>query len=882
VNDGYFYGDGLNNRFFIMRKRENGQAVETRADVRTLDPSFRIANRIYSADTPGLIFVIVQNSSSEFYLLKSSDGGATVKKVFAFGEGNGPQGTNVQNVRMLRGLLELERDIPSGGGKGTLYIGEYNFNKTRIPGSINDRIRIMKSTDNGDTWVKVVEWNTNGQNQIGHIHAMKQDPYTGEIYICIGDSDTSLGIVKWDGSSQWPDNRTMTQLSSIHGFKVLTGKQRYRSCDILFGENYFYSFADTQLDNNPTGSESGIWKGAKDFSSFTRVDNQIYDYDPMHIGWLGEKIGNTFIFTTAREYVTPAYAWKELNTQVYISNDGEHWKVTGSLGWRDKNDPTSTAYTPNVFSYNNKLYIDCADGAGFSATIRCEVRADSNPGDGPVSLHPVYFLGKWNTAGNDSNPGNNADSPKASLGSLLASVWMTSGARIRVSSGTFKEQGIVADWSHPYFPGRGSVTIEGKGMDSTRFNGQGPGKPSGIRIDTSLTSSNRETPFVMKDLEFSVPASTGTDHRNYVIDITDAYVRTIRCRIGNKGNDDSPLIRLKNNGANYASVKSIHDAGEKAGIFRTILSAEAASSFSFTNCFLINAYNALPVNHEHVDINLVFSTFYSIEKSAVILGNKFDRQPFIKNCLFSCGSAPVEDQSGIVETQIDYNYYSKPNINVTDGGHSPQAGKDPLFVDPAKGDFRIYANSPAANDGLLFKDIPDDITGKARHNPPSIGAFESINESATGIDNANENQTGNGSETGNGIGNETGSTTGNGTENGNTGGNETGSSNETGSTNENTDGGTPVDYNDSTGIDPPESQPDRIYPNPVTDILTIENNSEEISFVTIFDTSGKVWLKEKPSSRNFTLDFAGYQRGVYLIEVITSSNKIKRVKIIKK
>lgn len=847
VNDGYLYGDGLNTRAFIFRKRENGQAIERRADVTSLNPSFQIENRMYGTSIPGLIFILVKDNQDEHFLLKSSDGGATIKNVFAFGQGNGPGNTNTSNVRMLKGLLELGRDVPSGGGKGTLYIGEYNFNSKRIPGSINDRVRIMKSTDNGDTWTKVVEWNTNGASQVGHIHSIVQDPYTGEIYICTGDFGTDLGIIKWDGISEWTDNRTLPQISTMKGFKVFTGLQRYRTCDILFDENYFYTFADTQGINNPVGTESGIWRARKDFSSYTRVDNQIYSYDPMHIGWLGGKIGNTFIFTTAREYIDPSNAWKQLNTQVYTSTDGEHWSVSGVLGWRDFDNPALNKYPANIFAYNNKFYIDCYGGAGHSSTIQCVVNPNWDPQDGPVVLHPVYFLGKWNANGNDSNSGTNADLPKASLGNLMTGSRISQGSRIKISSGTFTVSGIDADWTVPVFKGRGSVVIEGRGMDSTKISGTGLVR-SGLRIDSAKTSTSSTIPFILKDLEFGVDSVYGSDHRNYVIDITGTYVRSVRCRIGNDQNDDSPLIHLKSPRARYVSLNSIHNAGKKTGIFRTILTADTVSSFSFTNCLIMNAYNAFLINHKNISVNIRFSTFYSIQNSAVITGTASNLQPYIMDCLFSCGSAPIDDRSGIIENQIDYNFYNKANINVTEGVHSPVTGKDPLFVDPAKGDFRVYADSPCANDGLFLADVTTDFTGKTRHNPPSIGAFECIDQ------NAPSNGTGNGNGSGNNTGNDT-INTGNGTGGNNGNGNPTGI------------------YNILT------SQV-KIYPNPVTDYLTIEAIGENLVSIIVIDINGKLYLKENAPSQMFTLDFTRYQKGMYIIEIITSSNT-RKVKIIK-
>ncbi|HEX2975793.1 MAG TPA: hypothetical protein VHO68_07640, partial [Bacteroidales bacterium] len=321
ANDNYLYGIDYRNPARIVRKLETGQLVETRGMINQADTGALEIARIYGTSTPGLIFVVASSASNNFILVRSADGGLTFEKVFVFGEGNNAGGTNSPNVRMLRGLLELTHDLPGGGGKGTLFIGEYNFYKPRTPGGLNDRVRIMKSEDNGKTWIKVMEWNTNGTNQVGHVHAMKQDPYTGEIYICVGDANGKAGIIKWNGASAWSDNATLKDLSGRTGFSVFTGSQRYRVCDVLFDENYFYTFADTQTPNNRSGSESGIWRGAKDFSSYTRMNNHIFDYDPMHIGWFGVKIDNRFIFTTARETEGKS-VWREANTQVYTSDDG--------------------------------------------------------------------------------------------------------------------------------------------------------------------------------------------------------------------------------------------------------------------------------------------------------------------------------------------------------------------------------------------------------------------------------------------------------------------------------------------------------------------------------------------------------------------------------
>lgn len=901
VNDGYIYGAGANQRTRVLRKRETGQGYETRGDVTTLDPTFRIENRMYSTSTPGLIFVLVRNSANNFFLLKSSDAGMTFTNVYAFGAGNGPDGTNTQNVRLLRGLLELTRDIPSGGGKGTLFIGEYNINGSRTAGSTNDRVRIMRSDDDGDTWTKVVEWNTDGSNQVGHVHAMRQDPYTGEIYVCLGDYTSRTGIIKWNGSAQWVDNRTIAQTGAMSGFRAFYGSQKYRTCDVLFDEDYFYTFVDTQLPNNPDGVESGIWRGTKNFSSYNRVDNQVYDYDPMHIGWFGEKIGNTFIFTTARESMTGA-TWRELNTQVYTSSNGTTWHRSGSLNWRNTGNPVETQYITNVFSHNDKLYLDCTAGAGHSAIIQCTLSKRWHTYEDPVILHPVYFVGNWNSAGNDNNRGTNPDAPKRTLYSMLSTNSISAAARVKVAAGTFQEPNIHPLWNSVDFQGKGSVVIEGQGMDRTSIvRSSGTGYSFGILAEESRILTDANTPLILKDLEMYVTVDAGTDHFNHVLHILNSHVRTVECRIGNSANDDSPLVMLDGEGAKYVSENSLHISNSEPSSFSEAVKFNAPNtSARLKNNLVRNGYNAFTLNYPGNELILKNNTIYGVTNSGVRLGTGNNSQPFIRNNIFSCGVFPIEDLSGIAETGIDYNLYNKANHEVTDGGHSPAVGTGPGFRDPDEGDFNLRSDSPCAMRGVLIADVYYDILSRHRTDPPCLGAYESpaltVTPSGLTIDSksgssasfmVNSNLEWTISDFDNWVGLSTVSGSGN--------------SNVTVITN--SDNLTLDPRNTRLSISAADAQtvyvsitqsPDEltsredtglhpviIYPNPVHDFLMIDYQDEVYSSVNILNSKGALMRNMPAKGKIQEVDFSGYNAGLYFVELVKGNGGTRKFKLIK-
>jgi hypothetical protein len=70
-----------------------------------------------------------------------------------------------------------------------------------------------------------------------------------------------------------------------------------------------------------------------------------------------------------------------------------------------------------------------------------------------------------------------------------------------------------------------------------------------------------------------------------------------------------------------------------------------------------------------------------------------------------------------------------------------------------------------------------------------------------------------------------------------------------------------------------------LFPNPVSDILHIQNGSEILS-MTLFDASGRVFLTAEVNSKTCELDMSHMARGLYFIRAVTANGSITK-KVIK-
>ena len=72
-----------------------------------------------------------------------------------------------------------------------------------------------------------------------------------------------------------------------------------------------------------------------------------------------------------------------------------------------------------------------------------------------------------------------------------------------------------------------------------------------------------------------------------------------------------------------------------------------------------------------------------------------------------------------------------------------------------------------------------------------------------------------------------------------------------------------------------------LYPNPVSDILKVQNGTE-IKSISIFDISGEVLLTLPVNSKTFELDMSHFSSGLYFFRALTSNGNYLTKKVVKK
>lgn len=178
-----------------------------------------------------------------------------------------------KTMKLLHYGLGVGRGVLTYGfkslGEKEIYWGEYFRNAARGP------VKIYKSMDEGQSWEMIREFEAGFTR---HIHFIQQDPFTGKLWICMGDYDHESRI-------GWSDDN----FQSIH--YIGSGSQMWRSAHAVFTADAVYWGTDSGFDDS-----AGIYRWDKSSKEYSRV------YASEGAILFGTRLENgSLVFSTDRE-----------------------------------------------------------------------------------------------------------------------------------------------------------------------------------------------------------------------------------------------------------------------------------------------------------------------------------------------------------------------------------------------------------------------------------------------------------------------------------------------------------------------------------------------------------------------------------------------------
>lgn len=123
--------------------------------------------------------------------------------------------------------LNKGRGIMSTGltwvNENEFLFGEYFNNKKR------DTVRVFRFTKENLSWSKLYEFPS---GSIRHIHSIQKDPFTGRLWLCVGDEDQEAMIGWLDDKCEYVN-------------PIGSGSQLWRSCQLVFSQDALFWGTDT-------------------------------------------------------------------------------------------------------------------------------------------------------------------------------------------------------------------------------------------------------------------------------------------------------------------------------------------------------------------------------------------------------------------------------------------------------------------------------------------------------------------------------------------------------------------------------------------------------------------------------------------------------------
>ena len=412
----------------------------------------------------GCMLVMAVETATSTYSLWRTETGLDMTLVHDLGRDPNGDLTHRPQVRILQ--RGLERGYLNG--QPALVFGTYNVatdNSVAVAGEIGDALYIAVSTDDGRTWQRINHWNwdfgTNtGLRTMKHFHAVRYDQWRDAWWICVGDSNDELCIIRWDGIAPGPGNVTPAaiQAGTYPGWSCRTGSQRWRAVDLLITEDWIESFTDSI--GNVTG---GIWRCKPDFSQSHRVDHT--NRGQNHDGWAALRTsGGTHIWCD--DCRADAVTSTQRYIGLYASANGNRYFEIGRIALAG----TGVKIPRGFFEAGGNVWFSCDGEAGKGAHNTTVFKLSGKfREERPDNLAPAYFVDFAN--GSDAANGYGQATAWKTARNLFGSNRVTHGARIVLSAGTSTENGVsTIDYAANATPAVDTtrpIQISGQSRDST-------------------------------------------------------------------------------------------------------------------------------------------------------------------------------------------------------------------------------------------------------------------------------------------------------------------------------------------------------------------------------------------------------------------------------
>ena len=167
-----------------------------------------------------------------------------------------------------------------------------------------DEIRIMKSTDDGQTFEPVL---TKTGADIRHFHSIQIDPFTGNWLATTGDND---GEIEWWLSEDDGDTWNNLEVPSIQDFRTL---------GVIFTDKHYLWVSDNPLRKQ---GMNYIMKAPKD--GINNIDNAEKIMNISAVGFMYKQINEKFLLGTKPSGSTPIANFASL---FMSTNFGETWET---------------------------------------------------------------------------------------------------------------------------------------------------------------------------------------------------------------------------------------------------------------------------------------------------------------------------------------------------------------------------------------------------------------------------------------------------------------------------------------------------------------------------------------------------------------------------